>query len=142
MTKARTLTTLAAVVFGATVALAQAPKVLKVTIDVKPGDEPTMVERARGGFLPVAILSTAQFDAVSLDVSSIRIGPTGTEAEAARTTKSDVNEDKRTDLLVLVRVQDLNIKCSDTAIRMTGKTNDGVAVEGMEAVKVEGCLTR
>jgi hypothetical protein len=142
MAQTRTVTAVAAVVFCTAVALAQAPKVLKVKIDVKPGDEPTMVERNRGGFLPVAIISTDQFDAVSLDVASIRIGPTGTEAEAARTTKSDVNEDKRTDLLVLVRVQDLNIKCGDTAIRMTAKTNDGVAVEGMEAVKVEGCLSR
>ena len=126
----------AAVLFWSMVAGAQAMKVL---IDIKPGDEPTTVERDRGGFLPVAVLSSATFDALSIDISTIRIGPTGTEAEPGRTTTSDVNEDKRNDLMVLVRVPDLNLKCTDTMIRLTAKTKDGAALEGSEAVKVTGC---
>ncbi len=112
---------------------------MRVTIDVKPGDTPTTVERDRGGMLPVAVLSTAQFDALTIDVSTIRVGPTGVEAEAARTTTSDANGDKRNDLLVLVKVPDLKLKCDDTVIKLTAKTKAGVAIEGSEAVKITGC---
>ena len=112
---------------------------LQVPIDVKPGDTPTTIERNRGGHLPVAILSTATFDALTVDTTTIRVGPTGTEAEPARTTQGDVNDDRRVDLQVLVRVQDLQITCETKVIRMTARTMTGAAIEGSEAVTVEGC---
>jgi hypothetical protein len=112
---------------------------IKVLIDVKPGDNPTSIEGDRGGLLPVAILSTREFDAATVDPSTIRIGPTGTEAEAFRSMLEDVDRDGRTDRLVLVRVQDLKVTCEDKVIRLTGKTTAGVAIEGSEAVRIEGC---
>ena len=115
------------------------PQAVQVQIDVKPGDTPTVVERGRGGFLPVAILSSADFDAQLVDPTTVRVGPTGTEAAVARSMKSDVNDDERPDLMVLVRVQDLNISCAVKAIRLTGTTISGTAIEGSEAVTVEGC---
>jgi hypothetical protein len=120
-------------------AAAFSPQPRHVTIDVKPGDTPTVVERNRGGFLPVAILSTADFDATGTDPATIRIGPTGTEAAAARTMRSDVDRDNRADLMVLVRLQDLKITCETTAIRLTAELADGTAIEGSEDVSVEGC---
>jgi hypothetical protein len=119
-----------------------APQAMQVPIDVKPGDTPTTIEKDRGGHLPVAILSTAQFDALTVDPSTIRVGPTGTEAEPARTTQGDVNDDKRVDLQVLVRVRDLGIACNTKAIRVTAKTISGAAIEGSEAVTVNGCTGR
>ena len=47
---------------GVTVVSAQA---IRVSIDVKPGDAKTTIEPDRGGMVPVAILTTAQFDASS-----------------------------------------------------------------------------
>ena len=112
---------------------------IKVSVDVKPGDAKTTIEPNRGGMLPVAILSTAQFDASTVDPASLRVGPTGTEAEIFRSMQEDVNRDKRTDLLLLVRLQDMNVKCGDRAIRLTGKTKGGMEIEGAEAVTTEGC---
>ncbi len=135
---------LASVMFGVVLlssgfAVAQA---LKVQIDVKPGDTPTVVERGRGGFLPVAVLSTADFDAMLVDPTTVKIGPTGTEASVARSMTSDVNDDERPDLMMLVPVKELGISCDTKAIRLTGTTMSGTPIEGSEAVTVEGCAAR
>jgi hypothetical protein len=128
--------TLIAALAWAPVAMAQTPQ--RVTIDVKPGDAATTLE-IRDGMLPIALLSTAQFDAASTDPSTIRIGPTGTEAEPFRTMPEDVNRDGRPDLLILVRVQQLNLSCSDKAIRLKAETRAGMSIEGSEAIVVDGC---
>jgi hypothetical protein len=118
----------------------QTPAPLKVIVDVKPGDNPTTIEKNRGGMLPVAVISTAKFDATTIDPSSVRIGPPGTEAEAFKTTNSDADEDGRNDFLILVRLTDLNLKCTDTVIKLTGMTKTGIAIEGSETgIKITGC---
>ena len=110
---------------------------IRVVIDVKPGDTPTTIEPARGGMLPVAILTTAQFDASTVDPSSVRVGPTGTEAEAFKSMPEDVNKDGRPDLLLLVRVEEMRVECRETLIRLTGMTMRGAAIEGSEAVTTD-----
>ncbi|MGQ0735671.1 MAG: hypothetical protein ACT4QD_18710 [Acidobacteriota bacterium] len=137
MTTARTSPALVLVALCGMSALAQGP--LHVTIDVKPGDTPTTLEPNRQGMVPVAILSSAQFDATSIDTTTIRLGPTGTEAGVERSNRDDVNRDKRIDLMLLIRVQELKLKCGDTAIRLKAKTTDGRDVEGSEALTLEGC---
>lgn len=124
---------------AAALASAQTPQVMKVTIDVKPGDSPTTLERGRGGMVPVAILSTAEFDALTVDVETIRVGPGGDEAEAWKTTPSDVNEDRRLDLVALVKVQDMGLTCSTRSIKLTASTQAGVPIEGSETVQIAGC---
>ena len=115
------------------------PQAIQVTIDVKPGDTPTTLERTRDGFVPVAILSTAKFDALTIDPTSVRVGRTGTEAEPARSMQTDVDRDDRLDLQVLVRVNDLGLACDTKTIRLTAKTTSGASVEGSEAVTITGC---
>lgn len=112
---------------------------IQVTISVKPGNTPTTIEPNSRGMLPVAILSTRDFAATTVDPATILVGPTGTEAEPFRTMEEDVNDDTRTDLLVLVRYPDLKVKCDTTVIKLTGKTSKGAPVEGSQQVKAEGC---
>jgi hypothetical protein len=112
---------------------------IRVTISVKPGKSPTTIEPNSRGMLPIAVLSTAAFDATTIDPATILVGPSGTEAEPFRTMQEDVNGDTRTDLLVLVRYPDLKVKCDTKIIKLTGKTARGAAVEGSQAVTAEGC---
>jgi hypothetical protein len=130
-------TTSAVLLVFASYAALQKP--MPITIDVKPGDDPTTLERSRDGFVPVAILSTAKFDALAIDVSTVRVGRTGTEAEPARSMQSDVDNDKRLDLMLLVRVNDLGLACDTKLIRLTAKTTDGTSVEGSDPVTIIGC---
>ena len=79
------------------------------------------------------------FDAAAIDTRTIRVGPTGMEAEPVRTMSDDVNRDNRPDLLMLVRVQDLRLKCGDKLIRITAKTKSQADIERSERVVLEGC---
>ena len=115
-------------------------QVLRVTIEIKPGDAgPKTIEPGRGGMLPVAILTTASFDASTVDPDSVRVGPTGTEAFVFKSALEDVDRDNDVDRLLLVRVPDLSIKCGQTEIRVTGKTVDGRSIEGSQKITPQGC---
>jgi hypothetical protein len=119
--------------------LVAADDAVHVTISVKPGKSPTTIEPNSRGMLPVAILSTRDFDATVVDPASILVGPSGTEAEPFRTMQEDVNGDGRTDMLVLVRYSDLKVKCETKIIKLTGKTSKGISIEGSQQVSAEGC---
>ena len=112
---------------------------LKVTIDVKPGDERVTIEPEREGMVPILIVTTPQFDAAKIDPDTIRIGPAGTEASIFRSMLEDVDKDGDVDRMVLVRVRDMQIKCGSKLIKVTGKTADGRSFEGSDAVTTEGC---
>ena len=113
-------------------------KPLPVTIDIKPGDQETLLED-REGLIPVLLLSTPQFDAGSADEASVRLGPSGTEASPLKSMTEDVDKDGDIDRLFLFRVRDMGIKCGVTVMRLTGRTTDGRSIEGSENVRIEGC---
>ncbi|MBI4476035.1 MAG: hypothetical protein HY654_02615, partial [Acidobacteria bacterium] len=113
--------------------------VLKVTIDVKPGDEPTTIEPKREGMVPIAILTTKEFDATRVDVATVRAGAKGTEAAVFRSATEDVDDDRDVDLLMLFRVQQLALECDGKAVVVKGRTTSGQEFEGSEAVTMEGC---
>ena len=118
----------------------EARQPIKVTIDVKPGDNPTSLEPHRdGGLVPIAVMSTAAFDAATIDTASITAGPTGTEATPVRSMVEDIDKDGRADLITHVRLRDLALKCGDTVVQLRAMTKSGAAVEGEEKVILEGC---
>jgi len=69
--------------------------VLVVAIDIKPGSATNPINLDAPGKIPMAILSSATFDAASVDRATITFGRYGTEATVVSTTLSDVNGDKR-----------------------------------------------
>ena len=117
--------------------VAQQP--LKVTIDVKPGDEKVTIEPEREGMVPILIITTPQFDAAMVDPDTIRVGPDGTEASIFRSMLEDVDKDGDVDRMILVRVRDMRVKCGNKIIKVTGKTTQGRSFEGSDTVATEGC---
>lgn len=120
-----------------TTTAAQPP--LRVTIDVKPGDEKVTIEPGRDGMVPIVILTTPQFDAATADPETILVGPQGKEASIFRSMLEDIDRDGDIDRMLLVRVRDMQVTCGNKIIRVTGKTTDGRAFEGSEAVATAGC---
>ncbi len=112
---------------------------LRVSIDVKPGDNPTSLEPKRQGMVPIAVLSSKDFDATAVALDSIRAGATGTEGSMFRSMKEDVDHDGDVDLIILVRVADLALTCDTRGITIKGKTAQGRDFEGTEAVTMSGC---
>ena len=83
-------------------------------LSIMPGSSPTSIAISKKGSVPVAILSTATFDARTVDVASIRLG-NGIGAEAPvdqlkgryQSRIDDVNGDGRLDMIVSFSVQQL-----------------------------------
>ena len=74
---------------------------LEVVIDIKPGNELSVLNPKSMGAIPVALLSNADFDPFEVDVASLRFGHTGNEPSFLRCAKDgrDLNADGKPDRL-------------------------------------------
>src|SRR5262249_5661596 len=117
-----------------TVRLTDVPEDTRVTIDIKPGDSRNEINIKSHGKIEVAILSTADFDARTVDVDSLRFGRTGQEDSLSRNPHGpryelvDVNGDGRLDLVVKFEIDLTGFQVGDTNGILTGRLLDGTAV--------------
>jgi VCBS repeat-containing protein len=125
------------------VALTDVPEAAAVTIDIKPGDGRNRINPRSGGRIEVAILSTADFDARSVDVGSLRFGRTGAEdsvsrhpSRGPRVRYEDVNGDGRLDLVVEFETELAGFRPGDTTGVLTGKLLDGTTFTATDDVSV------
>ncbi|HET8675138.1 MAG TPA: hypothetical protein VFO63_05080, partial [Blastocatellia bacterium] len=88
---------------------------------------------------PVAILTTAEFNAASVDPATLRFGATGTEAPAAHSALEDVDADGDTDMILQFRTQETRIVCGATIAFLTGRTFGGQVIQGSDSVVTRGC---
>jgi hypothetical protein len=95
---------------------------IPVTIDIKPGDDPAAISLNSKGVVPVAVLTTSDFDAsqftpVMAHLTDANTGMTMpcTGAMAIRWAREDVNSDGKPDLVFFFKTQDLNLTASSTA---------------------------
>ena len=109
-----------------------------VMIDVKPGSATNPINVRSNGVVPVAVLSTADFDATSVDVTSLRFGPGGAPESHARGHVEDVNVDGRADLLLHFDVAASGIPCGASAVTLNGRAGT-VAITGTDAIVTTGC---
>jgi len=112
---------------------------IALTVDIKPDNAQNVVSLKSNGKLPVAILSTKDFNATQIDIASIRFGRTGTEVAPANWTKQDVNKDGRMDLILQFVVQDTGLLCDDTEARLTARTTSGCPAQGRDPIEVIDC---
>ncbi len=113
-----------------------------IPIDIKPGGSTNPVKvnpNGGGGSIPVAILSTPDFDAPArVDRTSLTFGRTGTEASLVSCSKNgeDVNGDGRLDLMCSFKNDPRLFAVGDTKGILRGRTLDSPAIliQGMDAV--------
>ena len=115
------------------------PPLLPVTIDIKPGSFPNSIDPRSRGVLPVAILTTATFDAAAVEPATVRFGSTGRETPPLRSALEDVNGDGHLDLLLHFATQATGIECGNTSASLTGKTFGGQWIEGSDSMSTVGC---
>jgi Kelch motif len=115
------------------------PNQPSVAIDIKPNSPHNRINLQSWGKLPVAILSSATFDAsqvnprsVTLAGAPVIIKPNGKPFAQLK----DVNHDKRLDLVVRVRIQDLQLTEASTEGILIGMTFGGQAIEGKDKVSI------
>lgn len=106
---------------------------IEVTIDIKPGSFPNSINPDNEGGIPVAILTTPDFDASTVDVGTVRFGPDG--AWAVDWALEDVDGDGDPDMILHFATQDTGIRAGDTEAELVGKTLDGRDIHGLDSVR-------
>ena len=89
--------------------------------------------------IPVAILTTASFDATTVDHLSVEFGPNAATEAHGQGHIEDANGDGKPDLLLHFNTQDAGIQCRETSALLTGKTVSGQVIEGSDAITTVGC---
>ena len=108
----------------------------EVPVDIKPGSFPNSINRKGRGIIPVAILSTAAFDATTVDADTVRFGPNGAAPAHRRAHLEDVDGDGSTDMVLHFRTRDTGIAAADTEAELVGRTTAGTYFYGADSVRV------
>ncbi|GAH44367.1 unnamed protein product, partial [marine sediment metagenome] len=114
--------------------------ILRVGIDIRPGEFPNPINPKSKGKIPVAILSTATFDATTVDRHTVRFGKDGTEAIAVgEGEQKDVDKDGDDDLVLHFQTQETGIQCGNYAAMLKGSTSGAEEIEGSDSIVTTGC---
>lgn len=113
--------------------------VTMVAVDIKPGTEPNVLSVKSNGVIPVAILGTTTFDATTVEVATVRFGPSGAAETHATRHIEDANADGIADLILHFATPATGIACGQTSAILTGKTLEGRPIRGTDAIQTNPC---
>jgi hypothetical protein len=112
---------------------------LPVPIDIKPGDPNNTINLRSRGVLIVAILSTSEFGATTVDPATVKLAgaPVTTHGRnTPMTSVADLNRDGRVDLLLHFRTQDLQLDPTATEAVLKGTTFSGQRIRGVDSIRL------
>jgi hypothetical protein len=112
---------------------------ITVALDIRPGSATNPINLKSKGKIPIAILSSATFNAVDIDTATVRFGHSGTEATVVQSSIEDVNDDGYVDMMLHFNTQETGIQCTDTSAVLKGKTFHGQDIIGTDVIKTNGC---
>jgi hypothetical protein len=112
-------------------AATEIPTEFEVEIDIKPGSFPNSINLKNKGVIPVAILTTVDFDAATVDPTTVEFA----EASAVHAALEDVDDDGYLDMILQFNTQDTNIEAGDTEATLTGLTTEGVDIIGTDSIR-------
>jgi len=125
--------------FQGTIVASQVSVVQEVKIDIKPGTYPNTINLGSHGVVPVAILSSATFDARTVKPESVKLAGANVKLTGKGTpifSHSDVNGDGRLDLIVHVLTDALQLSPGDMEAVLVGVTNSGVSITGKDTIRI------
>jgi hypothetical protein len=110
-----------------------------VAIDIKPNSSPNTINLGSGGVAPVAILSSATFDATTVDPLTVTLASAPVKLKGNGTPQvvvQDVNGDGRQDLVVHIQTEALQLSANDTQAVLEAETFGGIAIVGTDLVRI------
>ena len=114
------------------------PQEIEIEIDIKPGSDPNPINPGSNGLIPVAILTTDDFDAADVEPNTVTLA--GVEvavrgkAEKLMARLEDVDGDGDDDLLLQIETQSEGALWASGTVTLTGKTYDGDDIKGTDEV--------
>ena len=115
------------------------PPYIEVEIDIKPGSYPNSIYLRSAGVIPVAILTTEDFDATTVDPLTVVFGPGGAMEFHEKGHIEDVDEDGDLDLALHFKNRETGIECDDIEVLLAGETYDGQDFIGSDNISTIGC---
>jgi hypothetical protein len=114
---------------------------IAVLIDIKPDSFPNVVNLGSNGVVPVAVLTTEDFDATTVDPETVTLAGAGVavrgKGNKSLSHNEDVDGDGDVDLLVQVETENLNAgQFQDGYAILTGSTFDGRPIEGGDEITI------
>ena len=122
------------------------PELITIALDIKPGSDPNSVNLNSKGVLPVAILSTDDFDVLDVDINTLLFGDPllldngGTAVNPLRSAFEDVSGDGLLDLSLkfsMAEMVEFEALGPDTIEGLlTGETLDGTPFAGTDSIRI------
>ena len=115
------------------------PQIQSINIDIKPGrSRITRIDPASKRSIPVALLSSKDFDATNVDLNSLTFGSTGDEQSLQKCNRRgfDVSGDGLPDLICHFNNHRAGFVLTDDHATVKGMTKDGTQFEGSGPLKV------
>jgi hypothetical protein len=106
---------------------------IPASIDIKPGDGDTNpINLNAKGVVPVAVLSTGDFDASTIDTATVLFAGVA----PVKYVSEDVNGDTNADMLFFFDNKSLILDANSTSATLTALTNYGQPIEGTDSVNI------
>ncbi len=112
------------------------------TIDIKPGSVPNSINLKSRGVIPVAILTTPDFDATTVNWTTVRFGPNAaspahdlSDPLVLADHQRDVDGDGDIDFVFHFRTQETGIVTGDIEACLEGTTLGGTPIQGCDSVR-------
>jgi hypothetical protein len=103
-----------------------------VIIDIKPGSYPNSINLGSKGVVPVAVLTTDDYDATLIDPGTVSFA----DASPLRWAIEDVDGDGDEDLLFHFKTQELGLDENSTEATLTGETYGETSIQGTDTVNI------
>ncbi len=111
-----------------------------VDIDIKPGSYPNSINLGSNGVIPVAILTTPELDATSVDPGTVQLEGVDVavrgKADKLMSHEEDVDGDGDLDLVVQIETEELPDTLESGNACVTGLTYDGCPIEGCDEITI------
>ncbi|MHC4366984.1 MAG: hypothetical protein ACYSW8_05120 [Planctomycetota bacterium] len=116
---------------------------IPVQIDIKPGSDDNTINLGSNGVIPVAILSTADFDATAIDADTVSLAGAGVavrgKGNKALAHQEDVNGDGLLDLVVKVETENLDpgtFQDGGAILQVIDPASGDVLYEGWDSITI------
>jgi hypothetical protein len=106
--------------------------IIEVITDIKPGSDRNPINLGSKGRLSVALLTTEDFDAMTVDPNSVRLAG----AAPVHTALEDIDADGDKDLVLHFPTQELQLTNESTEAYLIGQTHDGLLLMGVDSVRI------